>query len=107
MGRSGTHRYPMVKTVLKTHVCRVLQPEFSLNFTPKRSREATPKKCYRTEGRNCPSAIEPLQYSNDVVHTRYPFCSTAQISFTRDLQRKDFEREMYDTSHICRCFPLR
>src|SRR5713101_3081327 len=86
MRRSRAHSYPMVKMLLKIHVCRVLQPEFSLSFTPKshkRSREATPETCQRTERGNDPLMIDLLPYT---VHSRCPILCTGRNHFNRDLQ---------------------
>ena len=83
MRRWRSHRFPMVKLLLKTHVCRLLQPEFSLNFTQKRWREATPETCQRTKHWNGPRAIKALP---GTAHRRCPILCPGRNRFNRDLQ---------------------
>ncbi len=83
MRRWRSHRFPMLKLLLKTHVCRLLQPQFSLNFTQKRLREATPEACQRTKRWNGPRAIKVLP---GTVHRRCPILCPGRNHFNRDLQ---------------------
>jgi len=53
------------------------------DFTSKRSREATPETCQRTERGNNPLMIDALPYT---VHRRCPFRSMRGNSFNRDVQ---------------------